>query len=112
MNINSAIKLSKQQLSLIGQIIGVLLLVQLLSGIIALRLNEISDNILDFTAKLIMINSSFVLIVAAFIVYLTKAWDVVFSFKYKSFNSVTFSVIILISLSTYFIESIFLSLIL
>ena len=107
MNINSPIKLSKQQLSLIVQIIGILLLGQVLSGIVGLGLNEISDNVLDFTAKLIMINSSFVLIVATFIIYIIKKWKVDFSFKYKPFTLVTFVVIILISFSTYFIENIF-----
>ena len=98
---------SIKKLKTVGQIIGILLLIQLLSGIVGLGLNEISDNVLDFTAKLILINSSFVLIVATFIIYLIKTWKVGFCFKYKPFTLVTFVVIILISLCTYFIENIF-----
>jgi len=104
MNLNRG---SVKKLHIVGQITGVLLIVQLLSGILGLGLNEISDNVLDFTAKLIIINSSFVLIVAMLIIYLTKTWKVDFSFKYKPFTLVTFVVIILISLSTFFIENIF-----
>lgn len=96
-----------KKFDMVLQIIGILLLVQVISGIVGLGLNEISDNVLDFTAKLIMINSSFVLIVATFIIYIIKTWKVDFSFKYKPFTLVTFVVIILISFSTYFIENIF-----
>jgi hypothetical protein len=85
MNINSPIKLSKQQLSLIGQIIGLLLFIQLLSGLIGLGMRGVDDQILDYESKVIIIHTSIVFLFTPAIIYLIKAWSVGFSFKQTPF---------------------------
>jgi len=64
MNINSPIKLSKQQLShdkihIIILIIGVLLIIQMFSGAVGYILNEIDNSDFSFTSKLIALDVYF-----------------------------------------------------
>lgn len=107
MNINSPIKLSKQQFSIIGQIIGILLLIQLISGLMGLGLREVDDYFLDYEYKVIIIHTSIVFLFTPAIIYLIKVWDIEFNFKHNSFSNKTFGVIVLIGISTYFLGNIF-----
>lgn len=106
MNINSPIKLSKQQFSIIGQIIGVLLLIQLLSGLMGLGLREV-DDYFSFTSKLIALDVWFWISEIVIILILIKLWKV--SFNINLIDKISMrqlGLIILISLSAYFIENI------
>lgn len=100
-------KLTHDNLHIIIPIIGVLLIIQLFSGTVGYILNEIDNSDFSFTSKLIALDVCFWISEIVVILILISLWKV--NFNFKSINKVTIrhlGLIILIALSTYFIENI------
>ncbi|MGC6525217.1 MAG: CPBP family intramembrane glutamic endopeptidase [Flavobacteriaceae bacterium] len=100
-------KLSSNKIHIIILIIGVLLIIQMFSGAVGYILNEIDNSDFSFTSKLIALDVCFWISEIVIILILIKLWKV--SFNINIIDKISMrqlGLIILISLSAYFIENI------